>query len=43
MNKENYEEAEDFLNLGIVINSKKQVLMIRRVKLEKGDDGSVLK
>ena len=43
MNKENYEEAEDFLNLGIVINSKKQVLMIRRVKLEKGDDGSILK
>lgn len=43
MNKENHEEAEDFLNLGIVINSKKQVLMIRRVELEKGDDGSVLK
>ncbi len=35
-------EAEDFINLGVIIDSKNRVLMIRRVKLEKGEDDSVL-
>lgn len=35
-------EVEDFLNLGIVINSKKEVLLVRRVEKEKGKNGSVL-
>lgn len=39
--KENL-EAEDFINLGVVINNNGEVLMIRRVKLEVGRDGSVL-
>jgi ADP-ribose pyrophosphatase YjhB (NUDIX family) len=39
--KENL-EVEDFINLGVVINEKNEVLMIRRVKRERGKDGSVL-
>lgn len=35
-------EAEDFINLGVVINSKGEVLLIRRVKRETGSDNSVL-
>jgi len=34
--------AEDFINVGIVFNDKGEVLLIRRVKEEKGSDGSVL-
>ena len=36
------EESEDFINLGIVVNDKGEVLLIRRVKKEVGNDGSVL-
>ncbi len=36
------EEAEDFINLGIALDDKNKVLMIRRVVKEKGKDGSVL-
>jgi len=36
------EESESFINLGIVLNEKGEVLMIRRVKKETGKDGSVL-
>jgi len=35
-------EAEDFINLGVVVNKQNQVLMIRRVKKEKGRNGSIL-
>lgn len=35
-------EIEDFINLGVVINNKGEVLLIRRVKKETGSDGSVL-
>jgi ADP-ribose pyrophosphatase YjhB (NUDIX family) len=35
-------EVEDFINLGVVLNDQGEVLMIRRVKPEKGSDGSVL-
>jgi len=35
-------EAEDFLNLGVVINEKGEALLIRRVRQEVGKDGSVL-
>jgi len=35
-------EADDFINLGIVLNSKNEVLMIRRKKKETGSDGSIL-
>lgn len=42
-NKENKDlEHEDFLNLGVVINDRDEVLLIRRVKPEVGKDGSVL-
>lgn len=34
--------AEDFINVGVVFNDKGEVLLIRRVKEEKGSDGSVL-
>jgi len=37
------EEAEDFINLGVVVNGKKEVLMIKRKKIEAGKNGSVLK
>ncbi len=36
------EEADDFINLGIVLNSKNEVLMVRRKKKETGRDNSVL-
>ena len=42
MTDEHLEEAEDFINLGIVLNEKGEVLMIRRVKAETGKDDSVL-
>ncbi len=35
-------EVEDFLNLGVVVNDKSEVLMIRRAQQEVGSDGSVL-
>ncbi|MCX6764178.1 MAG: NUDIX hydrolase [Candidatus Nealsonbacteria bacterium] len=35
-------EIEDLINLGIVVNGNKEVLLIKRVKREKGKDGSVL-
>jgi len=41
--QENIVEAKRFINLGIVINSKDEVLMVRRAKLEKGKDNSILK
>ncbi len=36
------EEAEDFINLGIVLDDKNRVLMIKRAIKEKGRDSSVL-
>ncbi len=36
------EEVEDFINLGVVVNDKKEVLMIRRAEKETGRDKSVL-
>ena len=36
------EESEDFINLGIVLNEKGEVLMVRRTQKEVGSDGSVL-
>lgn len=41
MKKKNL-EVKDFLNLGVVVNDKGEVLMIRRAKQEVGRDGSVL-
>ncbi len=38
----NNKEAKDFINLGVVVNDKDEVLMIRRVKKEPGKEGSVL-
>ncbi len=35
-------ESKDFINLGIIVNDKGEVLMIRRVKKEIGKDSSVL-
>ncbi len=35
-------EAKDFINLGIILNKKKEVLMIRRVKKETGKEDSIL-
>ena len=35
-------EIEDFINLGVILNDKDEVLMIRRVEEEVGRDGSVL-
>lgn len=35
-------ESDTFINLGIVLNKKGEVLMIRRAKKEVGKDGSVL-
>jgi len=35
-------EAEDFINLGVVVNGKGEILVIRRVKKETGSDGSTL-
>ena len=36
------EEAKDFINLGVVINGKNEVLMIRRKQKETGKNGAVL-
>lgn len=36
------QESANFINLGVIINDKKEILMIRRAKPEKGSDGSVL-
>lgn len=36
------EEAKDFINLGVVVSDKGEVLMIRRVKKETGKGGAVL-
>lgn len=41
-NMNDAKEAEDFINLGIVLNEKREVLMIRRVEKETGKNGSVL-
>lgn len=38
----NQREAKDFINLGIVVNDKKEVLMIRRKQKEAGNKGAVL-
>jgi len=35
-------ESKTFINLGVVLNSKSEVLIMRRKVLEKGADGSVL-
>lgn len=35
-------ETKDFINLGVVVNNKKEVLMVRRVKKEPGKRGAVL-
>ena len=40
LNKGN--ESESFINLGVVLNNKGEVLVIRRKVLEKGIDGSIL-
>ena len=36
------EEAKDFINLAVVVNDKREVLMIRRVKKEVGKEGAIL-
>lgn len=41
MRKKNL-EVKDFLNLGVVVNDKGEVLLTRRVKQEIGRNGSVL-
>jgi len=41
-NMKKLEEAEDFINLGIVVNDKNEVLMIRRKQKETGKGGAVL-
>ena len=38
----NTEEAKDFINLGVIVNNKDEVLMIRRVKKETGKKGAIL-
>jgi len=35
-------EAKDFINLGVIVNNKKEVLMIRRVKKETSGNGAIL-
>lgn len=35
-------EAKDFINLGVVVNDKDEVLMIRRVRKESGKEGAIL-
>ena len=35
-------EVKDFINLGVVINQKGEVLMVRRVRKETGKNGAVL-
>jgi len=39
---DNRKESKTFINLGVVLNGKGEVLIIRRKVLEKGADGSVL-
>jgi ADP-ribose pyrophosphatase YjhB (NUDIX family) len=36
------EESKKFINLGVVLNNKGEVLVIRRVKKEEGEGGSTL-
>jgi 8-oxo-dGTP diphosphatase len=38
----NQQESKTFINLGVVLNNKEEVLIIRRKVIEKGADGSVL-
>ena len=38
----NHKEAKDFINLGVVVNDKDEVLMIRRKQKETGKGGAVL-
>lgn len=38
----NRKESKTFINLGVVLNNKGEVLVIRRVKLETGNDSAVL-
>ena len=38
----NKKESKTFINLGVVLNNKDEVLMIKRKTLEKGKDNSVL-
>ena len=38
----NTEETKDFINLGVVVNKKNEVLMIRRVEKETGKEGAIL-
>lgn len=42
MNNKINSEEKNFINLGIIINEKKEVLMIRRRKKEVGKDGTIL-
>ncbi len=41
--KQEKNESKNFINLGVVLNKKNEVLMIRRVKEEIGKEGSILK
>ena len=38
----NPSESKTFINLGVVVNKKGEVLVVRRKVLEKGSDGSIL-
>lgn len=42
MLEKNPEESKKFVNLGIVFNEKREVLMIRRNRPEEGKEGSIL-
>ncbi|MEK7635723.1 MAG: NUDIX hydrolase [Patescibacteria group bacterium] len=35
-------ECKNFINLGVVLNNKREVLMIKRAKKEEGKEGAVL-
>ena len=35
-------EAKDFINLGVILNDRKEILMVRRRKKETGNSGAVL-
>lgn len=39
---ENQDESKKFINLGVVLSEKGEVLMIKRVRPERGKEGSVL-
>ncbi len=41
--EEDIKENPNFINLGVILNSKGEVLMIRRVKEERGSDDSILR